>query len=412
MEDTRPCIILIAYYFVPGQEMGAFRPFRFYKYLKRMGYECQVITASEPAAGGPSDITYVPDDLSAVWKQGTKGWLSLKGWVEFVIRKLMFPRHLGIAWSIAATAKCREVVSSHSWQKPVLFSTYPPLGALLAGLEVTVSARIPWIADLRDPIQPPGLKSVPFYARFWSRLLEWIVFRRGAALVANTDAAADNWRRQYPWAKDKLYVICNGFDAEDKPCASALPPRSSKLVLHAGGLYHGRNPNLLIQSMARLRNKGYPVARSVRILLVGPISDSAHLDTSLCSKGEQEGWLELRPAVPRLEALRLIQESDALLLLQPQTETQVPGKLFEYICIGRPILTLAPRFSATEQVLANAGIPHVCVYTDDSSEVTDGKVLDFLQIPSRSTPYSAWFSDNFNAEVQAKRLASIVEQVK
>ena len=34
----KPHVILIAYHFPPGPEMGAVRPYRFYKYLTRMGY--------------------------------------------------------------------------------------------------------------------------------------------------------------------------------------------------------------------------------------------------------------------------------------------------------------------------------------------------------------------------------------
>ena len=46
MPNAKPHVILIAYHFPPGPEIGAVRPYRFYKYLTRMGYRCHVITAS------------------------------------------------------------------------------------------------------------------------------------------------------------------------------------------------------------------------------------------------------------------------------------------------------------------------------------------------------------------------------
>ena len=118
------------------------------------------------------------------------------------------------------------------------------------------------------------------------------------------------------------------------------------------------------------------------------------------------------PAVSKADALRLNEEADGLLLLQPQSDVQVPGKIFEYICIGRPILALVPRESAVEQVLAKSGVPYVCLYSDDEPEIMDQKVLQFLRLPSRSVPYSDWFRNNFNAEYQAAQLASIIGQIR
>ena len=57
MDQAKPHILIVAYYFPPGQEIGGARPYRFYKYLKRMGYECQVITASPQLDEHAADIT-------------------------------------------------------------------------------------------------------------------------------------------------------------------------------------------------------------------------------------------------------------------------------------------------------------------------------------------------------------------
>ena len=107
-----------------------------------------------------------------------------------------------------------------------------------------------------------------------------------------------------------------------------------------------------------------------------------------------------------------MEEADALLLVQPQSDVQVPGKLFEYICIGRPVLALVPRASAVEAILAKSGIPNVCLYADDAPEAADQKLLEFLRLPNTPTPASEWFRTNFNAEEQTKQLAAIVETVE
>ena len=42
----RHVVLIFAYHFPPEPEIGAARPGRFYKYLKRMGYDCRIITAA------------------------------------------------------------------------------------------------------------------------------------------------------------------------------------------------------------------------------------------------------------------------------------------------------------------------------------------------------------------------------
>src|ERR1035441_3469889 len=234
MQKAKPHVILIAYHFPPAQEIGGFRPFRFYKYLKQMGYVCHVITATEPEGECPADIVSVPDHFRPIWEGSTKQRLSFKARLELLIRKLMFPGHIGIMWSIKVAARCHQILRDHPQDRFVLFSTYPPLGVLIAGLIVRLRERIPWIADFRDPITGVSVELLPWYVLFWNHRLEAFVFRTASAVVANAEAAAAVWRSRYPRAHHKLHVICNGFDPDDAPAARELPPRKGKLILHPG----------------------------------------------------------------------------------------------------------------------------------------------------------------------------------
>ena len=412
MPPAKPHIILIAYHFPPAQEIGGLRPFRFYKYLRQMGYACHVITATPQQGQSSPDIIYVPDELRSIWEGSTKQRLSFKARIELLIRHLMFPGHIGIMWSFGAAVHCRQLLRERPQERFVLFSTYPPLGVLIAGLIVRMTEEIPWIADFRDPISGLGEGLLPWYALFWNRRVEARAFRKASAVVANVESAATVWRNRYPRTQEKLHVICNGFDPADAPSARKSPQRTQKVFLHAGALYHGRNPNILIESLARLRKQGVPEAGSVRILLLGAVDAKAGLDSAMYDQAAHEGWLELRPGVPRRESQQMMEEADGLLLVQPQSDVQVPGKLFEYICIGRPILALVPQRSAVEQILEKAGVPYVCIYADDDREAVDRTLLEFLRLPATATRYSAWFEDNFNARHQAEQLAAIITAIQ
>ena len=106
----------------------------------------------------------------------------------------------------------------------------------------------------------------------------------------------------------------------------------------------------------------------------------------------------------------MAQQANALLLLQPQSKTQVPGKLFEYIRIGRPILAFIQKKSPIDDILSQCGIPNVCIYPEDSADYIDESLLRFLAISSGPWKPSLWFASTFNAVDQARTLCSLAEQ--
>ena len=146
-------------------------------------------------------------------------------------------------------------------------------------------------------------------------------------------------------------------------------------------------------------------------MLVGVVDAKAGLNQALCDQAQREGWLELQPTASWDEWERIVGEADGLLLAQPQSSLQTPGKLYAYVCVGRPVLALVPKSSAVEHLLINAGVPHVCLYVDDPPQTVDEKLLKFLQFPNTATPINDWFQTNFNAERQAEKLASIIDEI-
>ena len=254
MEDLKPHVILIAYHFPPGQEIGGFRPFRFCKYLQRMGYPCHVITASPPAEENPDEVIYVPDDFRPIWEGWSQERLSLLGYAELLIRKCCFPAALGIMWSLKVAAKCRQILRAHPRNRFVIFSTFPQLGVLFAGLIVRWREERPWICDLRDPIHgEPLFAHASRLTLFLNRHLEALAFRGASAVIANVEPAAAVWRDRYPLARQKIHTIYNGFDPDEMVSAREISPRKETVILHAGTVYLGRNPNLIVASLLRLR---------------------------------------------------------------------------------------------------------------------------------------------------------------
>ena len=150
---------------------------------------------------------------------------------------------------------------------------------------------------------------------------------------------------------------------------------------------------------------------AAKMVFLGATTRFAEANWALYEQAEREGWLDMQDAVPRAEAQAIVEEADGLLIIQPHTAVQIPGKLFEYICVGRPVLAITPRESAIEYVLKRADVPNVCLYPDDPPEVSDNKLLEYLRLPNTPTPVNQWFRDKFNGELQTQALARIIDEV-
>jgi hypothetical protein len=353
-------VLMFAYHFPPETQIGAARPFRFYKYLSRLGYTCKVITAAAQPQPSP-DVIYVPDPFIAAPQRFS--WQ-----IERAIRWSILPGAVGTVWSYLAYRAAREVFKREPAFQVTILSTFPPLGVHFAAWLLARTKGLPWIADFRDPLGARGLHG-------W---LEKKIIRGADAVIANTDTSQQNWRRKHPDQAGKIHLLWNGFDPESRITAKPLPARGYKILAHTGELYAGRTAGPIIESIERLIEGGVIPRDAIRVRFVGTADASALGANDRLARAQAQGWIELSAVVPPAEAQEIIKTSDYLLLIQQQSATQVPGKLFDYLQMGRPILAFVMPDSPTEHILANSGVPYRCVYPQDNSQRMDRVIAEFL----------------------------------
>lgn len=400
-------VVLFAYHYPPENVIGALRPARFVKYLKRLGYRTLVITAAAQPGHSP-DTIYVPDSFVSSPGKGL-GWN-----VDRIVRKLLQPGAVGVHWSGLAAQAAQDAIQRIGPSQVTIFSTFPPMGTHLAAWRMAKRTGFPWIADFRDPLAWPGLDQI---ASSWQRrLAQWLesrILHHADAIVANTDAAAAAWQQQHPKRRQAIQTIWNGFDPEERIAPLPIPPRTHKLLSHAGALYGGRTVKPLLESIDRLVNAGRLPATGIRIHLVGTVGKDVLPAPGLIERGSRAGWLELHPeSIPQAEARQLTQTSDGLLLVQPHTLVQVPGKLFEYLQIGRPILAYVLPDSPIERILARSGVPFRCVYAGSPQPEFDAAVAGFFNLDSTPLSPNQWFEQNFSADRQTAALVEIIQNLR
>ncbi len=404
---TEDLILIFAYHFPPENAAGAARPFRFYKYLRRMGYECYVVTAVDTSSRCDLNSACVEDPFVTRPRQGF-GWQ-----IERFIRRFFLPGATGTRWAIHAYRTAVTLLQKHPGRRLTILSTFPPLGTHLAAFLLARRTGSPWIADFRDPLADnPGSGHLNDFQQLTYRRLERICIARADCVIANTKAAEEKLKFSYPQHASKIHVISNGFDPEQRLQALPIPERPFRIYSHVGELYEGRTAVPLLQSVKRLIDSGSVDPAKIKLQLVGPSKPSSLPDPQFLENASKAGWLKLAPAVSQEEAHAVIGSSDGLLLIQPHSTLQIPGKLYEYLQIGRPILAFVPPRSAIEQVLQKSDIQYQCAYSSDPPTAFDEAVLRFFTLDSKPAQPGEWFEREFNAERHARTLAGLIHTLQ
>src|SRR5581483_6365394 len=111
--------------------------------------------------------------------------------------------------------------------------------------------------------------------------------------IANTDSAQQKLRRAYPRRADRIQLIWNGFDPEQRLGPLPVAGGTRKIAAHVGELYGGRSAAPILQSLRRLIDQGKLSGANFRVSLAGPVVEGSLPDAAFVESARQEGWLEV-----------------------------------------------------------------------------------------------------------------------
>jgi glycosyltransferase involved in cell wall biosynthesis len=268
----------------------------------------------------------------------------LRGLLGLARRFLLIPDGQ-VTWVPAALVQAARLLR----RTPVelLYSSHPPASGHLLALLLKWATGLPWVADFRDgwtsdPLDP-GLEHGGWRLAL-EQALERAVVRRADAVVAATEISAAHLRQLCGPETDKVKVIPNGFDPEALGPPAPLPPLSPPLrLVHTGAFRYShprRTPFPLLAALDLLLAEDPAWAGRLQVVLVGQLTPEEEAATAGLV---QAGLVELVGPQPREEALRLQAAAHLLLLVdhvRPWPASNVPGKLYEYLAAGRPVLAL------------------------------------------------------------------------
>jgi hypothetical protein len=375
-------VLFITYYWPPAGGIGVLRCLKIAKYIREFGWEPVIYTAKDAQYSvlDESNFKHVHPDTTILrhpiiepfnfYKMITgrkkdapllnvlnanEGKTGLMHAISVWVRSNFFipdARSLWIGPSVKFLLKYLKENSVDA-----IFTDGPPHTNTMIANIIKEKTGIPWLADFQDPwtqVDYYQLLKLTKWADRKHRRMEQRVFKNADKITI----VSPSWKRDLESIGAKnVGVIPWGYDEEDFD-GEQVEPDKKFLISHLGLLGSDRNPDLLFRVICELCVEEPGFKDAIELRLIGSVDFSVK---EAAGKFNVLEYVKFESQIPRKESLRLMRKSQLLLLLLNKADNaqgRIPGKLFEYMRAGRPILCFGPAGCDVENILkeTNAGI--------------------------------------------------------
>ncbi len=250
-----------------------------------------------------------------------KGRLAEK--IKTAVSDRIFPDYRAEWVEFAVMALKASIASA---QPDVVVVSHEPACALPVGL-AAAEQGLPLVVDLGDPVLAPY---TPEKWRKAALALESEACRAAILVSVTTDAAAVLLQQRHSLPDRKVVVIRQGFDPEFQFAdgQGVLFDSGMLELLYTGSFYSFRSAKTLLDSVLAV-----PGVRLSIATIRAPEYLADYVERS-------HGRIRLLGFLPHTVALAAQRQCDVLVNLANADPVQVPGKIYEYLGAGRPVMHL------------------------------------------------------------------------
>lgn len=387
-EKQNKRVLIITYYWPPSGGAGVQRWLKFTKYLRQYGWEPVIYTPSNPEAPAEDNSLFkdIPEGIeilkTEIWEPYTyyKKFIGQKSHEKVNAGFLSENKKPGIAENISVWVRGNFFIpdARRFWIKPsvkflksylkehpvdAMISTGPPHSMHLIAAGVKNKINIPWLADFRDP-----WTQIDFFEQLKLTLIAKNIHKRQEEKVLrNADTVVTVSKN---WAKDlqsivprEIVTITNGFDPDDFKGFDIKIDKDFTLT-HIGSLNKDRNPRFLWEVIKEICVENPDFSSKLKLQFIGKTDLQVF---EFLEEQDLSKYAVKIPYMPHAEVLVKTASSAALLLLinnTPNSMGIIPGKVFEYIASGRPILCIAPPKGDSAEIVRTSGAGYVVDFND------------------------------------------------
>jgi hypothetical protein len=364
---TDRCVVILSPHFPPSTLAGVHRARHMAKHLPAHGWRPIVVRADERAyteTADPALADLVPERVEQVRVGAFPARLS---------------RWLGVsdiglrAYSQLASALSRTIASR---RPAVVFITGSPFYPMLLSRMVKQRFGVPVVLDFQDPwvsaygAAQPALSKAGLAHRL-ATVLEPAALRGAAFVTSVSDIQNSQMGARYPWlSPGRMTAIPIGGDPEDFEALRADNPASPQSGLepdvinlsYVGTFLPRAEPliRVLFRALRILRAQDPELASRIRCNFIGTTNqpnDYRGFRVLPIARDEGVGDLvrETPQRVPYLQALGVLANSQALLLIGSDEPHYTASKIYPALMSRRPFVSLFHRASSAHRILSAAG---------------------------------------------------------
>ncbi len=365
-------VLIITYYWPPAGGPGVQRWLKFTKYLVEKGYDVHVYVPDNPAYPLRDEALQkdVPKEAKVVKQPifepyalasffGRKHVKTISSGVvpddkkQSLVQRFMlwvrgnlFIPDARLFWVKPSVRFLSKYVQANDIQ--TIITSGPPHSLHLIGMQLKEKHNLRWLADFRDPwttIEYHDKLKLSAYAQKRHKQLEKQVLHAADDVIVTSPLTVKEFQAL---THKPVHLITNGFDSEVKK-SNDLDEKFT--LAHIGSLLSSRNPHNLWKAISACKKDLPGFANDLSIVLIGVVSEE--VKETLFTYG-LEAQVQLMGYLSHEEVVVHQAKSQVLLLIEannPVKRCILPGKVFEYMSAGRPIVAFGVDDSDIQHII-------------------------------------------------------------
>lgn len=418
--DSTQRVLFISYYFPPLGMGGTQRIAKWAKYLLRLGWEVTILTVKPIAyyafddslldelksariirtgSLDPARLLYLfrrKKEHTSGGKEGSTSWLY---WFLIPDAKILWlPIALWQAWRKIRQQKILLVITSG-----------PPHSSHFIGWILSKIAGVKWVSDFRDTWSQGNFLPIPTALhRFLHRVMEKRIVTDAEVVTATSQGVADSLAAIGNRAAGATYFLPNGYDSEDFVDSPPAPDNCFD-VSYVGAIASYADPSTLLEGFRLFVESAQLSPAEAKLHFVG--ADLTGKLAAQVRENNLEAYVVAGGYRSHREAVTALRQADLLVyLVRPGSfQALIPGKTFEYIAAGKPVLAIGDRIEGMQLLMQQAPARHCAFEAIDDIRCA---LLAFYQefcngeLPQASPP-----PPEFSREWQAQKLDEVFSKL-
>ncbi len=381
-------VLFVTYYWPPSGKASLHWPLKIMKHLPKYGWQPSVLTVEEDTFSQQDETlledispelkvirakSYEPfniykkfigkkkDDQLVTSETISKSNRSLSHRISIWLRMNLFIPDARVGWYFPAVKAARKLIKDEKID--AIVSVGPPHSTHLIGKKISKKLNVPHVPVFIDP-----WVDIIYYKDFMrSKItlsidnhLEKTVLQNAKAVVFVTETMQNDYVKKYNFIEGKSNVLYWGYNEEDfERIIVKKEQKEEKVLVHAGNIFSYQNPTNFWKQIKKENERG----NKIRIKFIGTVDPE--IKKSITEE-ELNDITEYCRFLPYSEMLKNISEADFLLVCASEPR-HVPGKLFEYLRTGNPIIAFGNNNEEVRQILDNSNAGMMFNY-DESGE--------------------------------------------